>query len=861
VPSLWILLNRNLAASCTLAAVLFVPCCGPIPPIQAQEKTATAQSPQADLKIESNLVEVRVVVHDSHGQPVKGLKKEDFNLFDRGRKQSVAQFEEEADDGTSILPPTVANGQTPDPILAASAERFIAFYFDNLNSTEADLIQARDAADRFIASGVQPNERIAIFTVDDLLLDFTSDSKQIRDALSRLHASPRAPGKERLCPGLSDYQAVEILRTNDLDSNAWRAALAESRACGTRSIAGPTDSDASKPDSESVTSIRMLARSIVDRSRMLARASLQQLDQVTMLIARAPGDRSVILVSPGFLSESEQYRLDSIIDRAIRSKVVISSLDPKGLAILTREADASGSSTILPDPQATQARHSLDAAKEFARSDVLAEIAQGTGGEFFHDDNDLQSGFSGLAARPAEYVLAFVPSDMRLDGKFHELKVSLAQKHKGYSIKARRGYFASANPPDSVARAAQPQAQTDAARAPTPTAHTDANPPEVRAAETVLSAPARADVAPLHLHNGMNRVTVQQLEQFLVAAHGKTDADLTRKLSEFQLTERLTTQRLAEFAKELPGPQAKAALLAQADASAFLNPPAAELPAAKPPDVDTQSQWLKSAVGYVAKTLSTLPNFFATRDLTLFADTPPIRNGGIFLPQQPLHRVDQSEATVLYREGKEVVDSGQTKTRNLTSEAPGLITTGEFGPVLGMVLADAARSSLTWSHWEAGAAGPVAVYRYAVPREKSHYQVRFCCVPNGSAMTVYRQLSAYHGEITVNPADGTILRLTLQADLKPSYPMAVADILVEYGPVEIGGKTYICPLKSVALAKANVQPPLSDVDRRGLRGQLSDESNGFDSPVQTLLNDVAFEQYHVFRAESRVLPADTPAPK
>jgi VWFA-related protein len=253
---------------------------------------------------------------------------------------------------------------------------------------------ARDTADRFVASGLQPNERIAIFTADDLLLDFTSDPKQIRDALFRLHSSPQAPVKEHSCPDLSDYQAQEILQTNDLDSNAWRAALAESRACGTGSIAGSVDSGASKPDSETMIAIRMLAHRIVDRSQMLARAGLQQLDQVTNLLAQAPGDRSVILVSPGFLSESEQYQLDRMIDRALRAKVVISSLDPKGLAVLTREADASGSSPVLPNPQAVQARHNRDAAKAFAGSDVLAEVAQATGGEFFYDDNDLRAGLT-----------------------------------------------------------------------------------------------------------------------------------------------------------------------------------------------------------------------------------------------------------------------------------------------------------------------------------------------------------------------------------------------------------------------------------------------------------------------------------
>ena len=73
--------------------------------------------------------------------------------------------------------------------------------------------------------------------------------------------------------------------------------------------------------------------------------------------------------------------------------------------------------------------------------DVLAEVAQGTGGEFVHNNNDLQAGFAAFAPTPA-YYLAFDPTDIKQDGKFHELKVELADKHKGFSIQARRGYFA-----------------------------------------------------------------------------------------------------------------------------------------------------------------------------------------------------------------------------------------------------------------------------------------------------------------------------------------------------------------------------------------------------------------------------------
>ena len=182
----------------------------------------------------------------------------------------------------------------------------------------------------------------------------------------------------------------------------------------------------------------------------------------------------------------------------------------------------------------------------------------------------------------------------------------------------------------------------------------------------------------------------------------------------------------------------------------------------------------------------------------------------------------------------------------------GLTTWGIFGPILGTVLEDAARSKLAWSHWEQGVSGPMAVFSYSVPKEKSHYTVDYCCVAEQSATSVadlspFRQIVAYHGEIAVDPASGTILRLMLQAEMKASDPVAKSSIMVEYGPVEIGDRTYFCPVRSVSSTLAQTlqfNPNFLFPEAAALL------------PLKTKLNDVAFEQYHLFRADARVLTGD-----
>ncbi|WP_348261206.1 VWA domain-containing protein [Telmatobacter sp. DSM 110680] len=850
------------------------------PSLTAQSQTSNELSFQ--LKVQSNLVIVRVVVRNAKGEPVRGLKREDFKVLDQGKEQSITQFEEHAsDEGSDESTSATPRRETASPT-TAHRERFIALYFDDLNSSDADLMQARDAADHFFATGLQPNDRVAIFSAEKMLSDFTSDPHQFHAALMQLHASSMGPAREHPCPDLSDYQALEILHTNDPDSEAWRVAWAESKTCPVRSFASSPDPSASHPDSGSMVAIRMLAQKIVDQSQSLSRSSLEQFEQVVKLISKAPGERSVVLVSPGFLSQSEQYALDRIIDQALRAQVVINSLDPKGLSVLMRESDASKNTSILADPRAAQARYHLDASRAFVGADVLAEFAEGTGGTFFHSDNDLKAGFGALVGDPPHYILAFSPRNEKWDGKFHALKVSLATKQKGESVQARRGYFAventgteqaanAKNP--SVSPETQPSKRVEASTKGGSTdvagaGLTDSTPVSPLTAAALASkstekpddgAKLSANAKPVHIRKGMNRVTVDQLEQILTSSHGRSDAELAKQLAEMELIERLDSDRLAHLDLDLPGAQSRQALVAQADSSAFLKPPAAQAPLPPTPTVDEQIQWLKLAANYATKALSKLPNFFAAREVIQFADSPARQEYSVFYPYEPLHVINQSKATVLYREGKQTLDAeekGGTESPSL-----GLVTTGEFGPILGTVLADSSRSSLTWSHWESRASGPVAVYRFAVPRDKSHYQVKFCCLAQraGTGAGLFEQISAYHGEITVDPANGNILRIMLQADLKEAYPMTRADLMVEYGPVEIGGKAYICPLRSVAIAMAYSKS-------RPKKSEIPDpsffvSSNDRELPVETMINDIAFDHYHVFRTDSRIIPADDQSPQ
>jgi hypothetical protein len=89
------------------------------------------------------------------------------------------------------------------------------------------------------------------------------------------------------------------------------------------------------------------------------------------------------------------------------------------------------------------------------QADVLAEFAAGTGGSFFHNNNDLNEGFQRVAAAPDYYyLLGFSPQNLKLDGGFHALKVSL-KAGNGLNVTARKGYYAPRQLSDAAEQAKQ----------------------------------------------------------------------------------------------------------------------------------------------------------------------------------------------------------------------------------------------------------------------------------------------------------------------------------------------------------------------------------------------------------------------
>jgi hypothetical protein len=147
------------------------------------------------------------------------------------------------------------------------------------------------------------------------------------------------------------------------------------------------------------------------------------------------------------LSEHQPDEYDAI-DHALRANVLVNVLNARGL--YTTNIDASHQ---VLDSRAERTKQTLLRESEAQQEALLSEIAADTGGTYFHNNNDLAEGFRRISTTPeVYYLLGFQPQNLKLDGSFHGLKVAIESK-AGYSIEARRGYYAPTRLEDAAATA------------------------------------------------------------------------------------------------------------------------------------------------------------------------------------------------------------------------------------------------------------------------------------------------------------------------------------------------------------------------------------------------------------------------
>ncbi len=394
--------------------------------------------PSTVISVQSNLVEMTATVHGGDGRLAGGLPRDDFELLDDGKPRPIVYFSEQraGREFTANVP------AVPGPIsgngAARPAPRAIALFFDDTHIAEFGLSRAKIAAHKLAATGLHPGDRLGVFTDSgEVTLDLTGDAGSLATAIDRVKAHPqRGVTGVAVCPTLTPYQAYVI--ANHLDVMAFNIAVVEKIACDCQG----GDEKCTRVQPAAVQSI---AEDTWAAFRYQSTIPLEVLRLVVRALSHAPGQRILLMISPGFVTGGMERQTAAIADQAVRAHVVINALDSEGLAGPGESPDSKA-----PGHEAWAER--TQGLRQTLITGLMADASAATGGRFVHNSNDL-SGAVELLTTPPEisYLLGFSPGG-NPDGKYHSLKLRLRDK-TGYQVESRPGYFSAR--PDKQSESAQ----------------------------------------------------------------------------------------------------------------------------------------------------------------------------------------------------------------------------------------------------------------------------------------------------------------------------------------------------------------------------------------------------------------------
>src|SRR5438876_1219038 len=368
-------------------------------------------------KVEVDYVEVDALVTDQRGNFVRDLKKEDFQVLEDGKPQTIATF------SIIDIPTERANrplfaSQPIEPDVKTNAQpfdgRIYVMVIDDLHTTFGRSQRVKAAARQFIDRHLGANDLMAVVHTSgptDASQEFTGNRRLLRAAVDRVMGRKVA--------------SSTVTRTDE---------YYRQQSLGMRQAGSPVN------DPEEA------------ERGFNARSTLRELKDVADWFGNVRGRRKTILfVSEGidyditdvFNNRSASTILDDTRDTiaaATKSNVTIYGIDPRGLTDL---GDESIEVQSFPDDTSLGIGQSSFRREIQLSQDSLRVLSDETGGFAVVNRNDFSTAYDRIVRdNSSYYVLAYYPPNPKRDGKFHRIDVRVTRP--GLTVaRARRGY---ANP-------------------------------------------------------------------------------------------------------------------------------------------------------------------------------------------------------------------------------------------------------------------------------------------------------------------------------------------------------------------------------------------------------------------------------
>jgi len=423
-----------------LAALLLAP-----DPVGGDKKKSANGPPRFEEAVSITEVQVPVTVVGKDGLPVRGLRLEDFQLTDSGRRQEISEFKvidlETLEPGGSR---TEIEGAVP-----AAARRYFLLLFDHSFSDAGSIRRAQEASRRFVVESLHPTDLAAVAVLSpesgpSLVVTFTPDRAQIARGIDAV----ASPNFRQMA------ESQDPLRFLIRASGSASGTLASQES----SLSEEYFRDSNAEVQGYLDVIRQQAGSAersFDRGKIESwSASMAQLGRALNSLR---GRKYVVYFSEGF--DSQLLYGQTQVGSVTIGGQELSPLEQSQSGVLDTE-NIYGSGGL---------RSAIDAMlQEFRRSDGIIEavdisasessvggtdsslgnqgslfyLANETGGEIISGGGGLDERLKVMLRRSAvTYLLTFQPRRIKSDGSYHRLKVK-ADLPSGARLTHRAGYYA-----------------------------------------------------------------------------------------------------------------------------------------------------------------------------------------------------------------------------------------------------------------------------------------------------------------------------------------------------------------------------------------------------------------------------------